>query len=390
MKKEEEKFLEAQEVAEDMVKIVESGGDKGEYNALLDYLENSEQAYELVKRLTTEGRASEFFNKYPQSEADAQSEKLTNRLIMLRRQKLKCRIVSVSMKLAAVVSIISFAIYGINRNESIDKNENNAVVTNTTIAVPTIITEDGQEIDLSSLDKSINLKGAVIHKLENNKFSYTAVETSEVSYVTMRVPSKYTSSLLLDDGTEVLLNANSELRYPTKFTDSSRVVTLKGEAYFKVKKSNRPFFVNIDDMYVKVYGTKFNINAYDKIVKTLLVEGVVGVGSKMMNEVKLAPDDMCIYNTVDNNCKIKEVDSSEELFWMNNVFKYTDKPLMTIIKDFEAWYGVKFINEMKKDINLSLYLKRTSSIEDVTDFIETINPSIKFIKKKGVYYIQNI
>lgn len=39
-----------------------------------------------------------------------------------------------------------------------------------------------------------------------------------------------------NDGTQMWLNAESELRYPIHFTGKERVVYLKGEAYFNVVK----------------------------------------------------------------------------------------------------------------------------------------------------------
>ena len=62
-------------------------------------------------------------------------------------------------------------------------------------------------------------------------------------------------NLKLPDGTTVVLNGNSELTYKN---DNPRDVTLKGEAYFKVKSkpsTQAKFWVQTEDLKVEVFGT---------------------------------------------------------------------------------------------------------------------------------------
>ena len=58
-----------------------------------------------------------------------------------------------------------------------------------------------------------------------------------------------------EDGTTVHLNYNTEIRYPVKFSKTKRMVYLKGEAYFKIAKDTRPFYVITDQGIIKQYGT---------------------------------------------------------------------------------------------------------------------------------------
>ena len=77
----------------------------------------------------------------------------------------------------------------------------------------------------------------------------------------------------LADGTTILLNSGTKITYPSKFTDSTRVVTLDGEAYFSVSSdATKPFIVKTNNLSVRVLGTKFNISAYptnDRTIATL-------------------------------------------------------------------------------------------------------------------------
>jgi ferric-dicitrate binding protein FerR (iron transport regulator) len=67
----------------------------------------------------------------------------------------------------------------------------------------------------------------------------------------------------LPDGSRVWVNRNSTLTYAADFNDESRVVQLKGEAFFEVKKDHgRPFTVLANDTRTRVLGTSFNVRAY--------------------------------------------------------------------------------------------------------------------------------
>jgi len=69
--------------------------------------------------------------------------------------------------------------------------------------------------------------------------------------------------LFLPDGTRVWLNENSELEYPSQFLKGERTVTLKGEAFFEVKRDpSKPFVISSGTIKTTVLGTSFNIKAY--------------------------------------------------------------------------------------------------------------------------------
>lgn len=97
----------------------------------------------------------------------------------------------------------------------------------------------------------------------------------------------------LPDHSVVWLNAGSTLRYPTVFKKDNRNVELKGEAYFEVQADKeRPFYVNTSQgLSVYVYGTKFNVAAYeeDDYIETVLEKGKVNVITPTQETFALAP-----------------------------------------------------------------------------------------------------
>ena len=88
---------------------------------------------------------------------------------------------------------------------------------------------------------------------------------------------------MLEDGTEVYFNSETKFRYPVKFEESERRVFLEGEAYFKVKRDERPFSVEMGGNRIEVLGTEFNARFYpdeDKQMTTLVSGKVKFISGK--------------------------------------------------------------------------------------------------------------
>jgi transmembrane sensor len=88
-----------------------------------------------------------------------------------------------------------------------------------------------------------------------------------------------TKELTLPDGTKVFLNYHSALSFPKNFEGDSRLVKLKGEAFFDVKPdAQHPFIIEAQGTEVKVLGTSFNVKAYaEKPVRVDVQTGKVAV-----------------------------------------------------------------------------------------------------------------
>lgn len=127
--------------------------------------------------------------------------------------------------------------------------------------------------------------GFVLSRLLVSVFSVG--EDTSMVYNEISTPLGAKSKVKLPDGSVIVLNAGSKLRYPQSFDKNKREVFLEGEAFFNVSHDvKRKFFVNTPEVIVKVYGTKFNVKAYpsDKTVETTLVEGEVRVVSKLYQD----------------------------------------------------------------------------------------------------------
>jgi len=128
----------------------------------------------------------------------------------------------------------------------------------------------------------------------NNVANVGKSQTAKVEDVkgrTLSTPRGMDLKVMLPDGSEIWLNAESSLSFPESF-DKERRVNLSGEAYFKIARdTKRPFTVTTERMNVKVLGTEFNFRSYStERPQVSLVKGSVEVlSNKGAVEAILSP-----------------------------------------------------------------------------------------------------
>ena len=103
-----------------------------------------------------------------------------------------------------------------------------------------------------------------IKEFQGNTYLSNSKE-KEVVYNEIHVQKGgHANTLVLSDGTKVILNAATTFKYPTSFGEKNRMVYLEGEAYFEVAKDEeKPFVVKLNKQDITVLGTTFNVQAYE-------------------------------------------------------------------------------------------------------------------------------
>ena len=107
---------------------------------------------------------------------------------------------------------------------------------------------------------------------------YNSLNSAQIIVQTTRPAEQRT--ITLSDGTMIDLNGASTIRYAETFDSDERVVTIDGEAFFRVAKdAKRPFTVNALGTKTTVLGTEFNVSAFaeDSSVIVSLTEGSVQI-----------------------------------------------------------------------------------------------------------------
>jgi len=193
-----------------------------------------------------------------------------------------------------------------------------------------------------------------------------------IMYNTMSTPKGGQYHLVLADGTNVWLNAESSIKYPTVFNGTDRCVEITGEAYFEVAhNASKPFKVNSGDQIVEVLGTHFNINTYtdEPTAKTTLLEGSVKL--KINQQVAfLKPGQQGVISRGSNAIiKIKTANINEVLAWKNGYFIFNNENIEDIMKDISRWYdidvsyqgdmrGKEFVGSVSRFKNVSEVLRK--------------------------------
>ena len=175
----------------------------------------------------------------------------------------------------------------------------------------------------------------------------------------LEVPAAGTYSIMLNDGTQVWLNAASTLQYPDQFEGDERRVKLIGEAFFQVAKdANKPFRIEVENSVIEVLGTSFNVNAYHKEINTSLVEGKVKIMSQG-HEAYLLPGNEAIIST--DKIRVQPADIQKNTAWQRGEFSLEGSSFSEIISQISRWYNVDFVNA--EDITVSNRFNGTLSRE---------------------------
>lgn len=226
-----------------------------------------------------------------------------------------------------------------------------------------------------------SLSGAVVN---TEKADFTNVESNITEVKTIMTPRGKDYKVILNDGTEVIMNTDSKLIFPVKFTGSKRIVTLEGEAYFKVaKNASKPFIVRSGRLETLAVGTEFNVRAYDKSVPHVtLIEGKVIVNvAGTAKKVYLRPgEDVSLTN---DDMNIKNVDSQYYIQWKEGFLYYDDVPLVDVLSDLGRWYNINI--EIEKSslmaYRLHFIVNKSAKIDEVIDNLNDFE--YLFVRKIG-------
>lgn len=283
---------------------------------------------------------------------------------------------------AAAVAILFSGIYFLYLERPV-KRESLPVVMLDKIVVPTLVQEAAEQVvsyEPLKLEKTKNIYAAGDGK--------KVAEPEAVIYEKVIIPAGYTYTVKLADGSKVVLNAGSELRFPSRFGDMFREVELKGEAFFEVVKSDVPFVVKAGDTRVRVYGTRFNFFYSEGlgISEAVLVEGAIGmcVGEQ---EMKITPNQRIVH-TAGMPLQVEQVDPLRYTAWMGNTFRYEGMPLERIADGIACWYGVDI--RLAPELRGQLYTIECSKSPTVERTMEVLGIIVgkDVCKEGGVYYIK--
>lgn len=157
------------------------------------------------------------------------------------------------------------------------------------------------------------------------------------------VPYGKRSKVKLEDGTEIWLNSGSVFKFPTHFSGEKREVSLKGEMYAEVTAdSKKPFIVHTAHFDIQVYGTRFNISAYEDepTPSCVLVDGIVGFRPESGPEIRMKTNEKVLYDG--KRFEKRKVSASRYTCWKEGYLELDDANIMDVLNRIGRYYNLSF------------------------------------------------
>lgn len=185
----------------------------------------------------------------------------------------------------------------------------------------------------------------------------------------------FTKTIVLNDNSQVTLNAKSKISYPNWF-QLNRSIKLDGEAFFEVQKGIS-FTVKTLLGDVRVLGTKFNVASFSDYFEVICYEGKVSVESNKKATILTRGESVRFYNHTFENWAD---DTPKKPLWITGESAFKNVPMKYVFAKFKNQYnvdvafpksveGIKFtgsfananIETALKSICIPLHLKYSNS-----------------------------
>lgn len=237
-----------------------------------------------------------------------------------------------------------------------------------------IVLYDGVDsFNVSSVDSLsfFEAKDRYVATSEENAGPDIVVREQQPVVQRLSTPRGMDFKVILPDGSEVWLNAESTIEFPSAFTAEERRVVLHGEAFFKVTQNEHcPFIVTTDRMDVHVLGTEFNFRNYEYACSHVsLVKGAVQVYTKDAGQTvaaTLKPGEGAWFDKK-GELQVGADDIYAVTQWMDGFFYFDNCPLTDVLQELGRWYnlGVIFKRPEVMQYKMHFSASRDGSIEEV-------------------------
>ncbi|MCQ2148437.1 MAG: FecR domain-containing protein [Bacteroidales bacterium] len=190
----------------------------------------------------------------------------------------------------------------------------------------------------------------------------------------------------LPDHSVVTLYEGSSLKFKPQamISGKNRKVKLSGKAFFEVERDEaRPFEISSKEGFVRVLGTKFQVDSDSKEVYVESGKVLFAKASKLEGVILTAGMKAIIFEN-DDIPTIVESTTGNEIAWKRGTFVYDDQPLSIILDEIKAYYGKNLVIRTKgKDLS-TLRMTGEFDIESPEDVLDALSSAfdidVKFKK----------
>lgn len=199
--------------------------------------------------------------------------------------------------------------------------------------------------------------------------------------------------IALPDGSVVTLSQNSTLTYDKEFAGDLRSVSLKGKAFFDIRRDeSRPFIVNTDQSKIEVLGTSFLVNTESG---NALTEVVVKTGRVAVSKKESAPSETIelvageVGRLVVDAVVFQKssIENYNYLAWKTKLIEFNNEDLKSVIETLREVYGVSIVVSEEGIYNCQMSAKFDNQpIESVLQILSrTFNLELTKSGKKEFY-----
>jgi len=184
----------------------------------------------------------------------------------------------------------------------------------------------------------------------------------------------------LPDGSEVYLNAGSEIAFNKFNWHNNRTLDLTGEAYFKVKKGSK-FTVITKEASVAVLGTQFTVNSRKDFYNVSCFEGKVKVTSGKTNHILTPGNAISIQNHITTPYTTVETLPS----WTTQESSFNNVAISQVVSELERQYNITISG--KENLHVAYFSGRfshTNLKQALTTIFDTMEIPYTFDANRNV------
>ena len=184
-------------------------------------------------------------------------------------------------------------------------------------------------------------------------------------------------TIILSDSSTIYLGPSSEITCAENFTDTVRLVRLKGDAWFEVTHmSDKPFIVKSTNLTTKVIGTKFNVRDYKKdtcAIAYLLTGAIEVLAPENTSGYILKPNEFFSYNKLTHQTRI----STQERVSLS----FKNATLGDIKNTLEQRFKISIKLSGYSDERYTIDFEATASIQEVMETLCLLDDNLSWEKK---------
>lgn len=220
---------------------------------------------------------------------------------------------------------------------------------------------------------------------------HNIIAESEITWQEITSPPGTRMHVILPDGSNMWLNAGSNLRYGLPFIREIREVELSGEAFFDIINNEQsPFMIKTGNTSVEVLGTQFNVKARtdENQIQVAIKSGKVKFRFSDNNGInkfsKLLPNDFMEFDKNKKTVVRQNTNIEKYIAWYQNIMVLDNTPITELAKLLEQWYGVKVVissDDIKRHRFTTTF--DNEPLHRVLELLELSTPDIRILYTMG-------